>query len=467
MAIYITTDINNSDFNCDYSSPSQYKQFCQSQPSSLKIMSLNVRSFKKNFDNFLPLFENASSHPDVLIICETWFANLDQCEKIEGFSAYHVLRPGNGRGGGISVYIKDTLKSEQLIDFSLCDQSIEINSVKIEINSLSFYIVGIYRPFSDTIENFSNRLQDILHRLGSSNNDVILAGDFNIDLLNDNPTVNSFMYSMQQLHFAPKITKPTRFPTSNVHSPTLLDHFYINSHFHSVCGIIEIDITDHCPIFLNIPIPNISSEVHSNKVKVTFRDHSINNMERFESILSNFDWSTLENEDISLHTSSYLSKVDEIYCNCFPSRTKFFTKKRLSQPWLSNSLIQLTKQKSHSFKLYHQRHISLQEHKAFKNRVRIEIRAAKRKYYKFIFEKYKTNIRMTWKTIRNLINKSDCSKSIRRILVNNTEYTSDSDIVQIFNDYFSNIASNLDNDIPHSDIDPLSYVPLNPSSIFP
>ena len=41
---------------------------------------------------------------------------------------------------------------------------------------------------------------------------------------------------------------------------------------------------------------------------------------------------------------------------------------------------------------------------------------------------------------------------------NGSSISDPSDIAEVFNNYFSNIASNLDRDIPHSNISPLYYL---------
>ena len=80
----------------------------------------------------------------------------------------------------------------------------------------------------------------------------ILMGDLNINLLNESAETEFFVNSMQVLGFFNLIVKPTRFCPSNNSHPSLLDHIWINSTRFSKSGIFSIDITDHCPILLEI-----------------------------------------------------------------------------------------------------------------------------------------------------------------------------------------------------------------------
>ena len=118
-------------------------------------MSINVRSYKANFEKFRVLFESTELVPDVLVICETWFVS-DSTYEINGYMSQHVMRPG-GRGGGISLYVRDDLDSIFIPELSYCDPTIEINSCKLTCESSEFIIIGVYRPHSGTIPNFSAR----------------------------------------------------------------------------------------------------------------------------------------------------------------------------------------------------------------------------------------------------------------------------------------------------------------------
>ena len=61
------------------------------------------------------------------------------------------------------------------------------------------------------------------------------------------------------------------------------------------------------------------------------------------------------------------------------------------------------------------------------------------------------NARDTWKTLNSLIRHKNTSKDL--ILNHSGSTVSDpSAIAKVFNNYFSNIASNLDRNIPHANI---------------
>ena len=152
-------------------------------------------------------------------------------------------------------------------DLCLSDQTIESCCVKVACGSESVVLLGIYMPHSDSIINFSDRIVTSL--VGSlCNSRVYMIGDFNADLLDiDSNCVTYLTNSRNQLHFVSALNKPTRF-SPNGADGSLLDHIWFNCPDMYTTGIILSDVTDHCPTFIIIKIPD---PVKNEKVKISFR----------------------------------------------------------------------------------------------------------------------------------------------------------------------------------------------------
>ena len=86
---------------------------------------------------------------------------------------------------------------------------------------------NLYRPPRDTFQEFKTEIKEILTQIDKTKFNVILGGDFNINLLNinnDNDTAE-FFDLMTSYSFYPKITMPTRFSNKK---GTLIDNFFCN-----------------------------------------------------------------------------------------------------------------------------------------------------------------------------------------------------------------------------------------------
>ncbi len=115
-------------------------------------------------------------------------------------------------------------------------------------------IGNIYRPLKDLLDNyyeFINEFSPILDQLETINNEAIIAGDFNIDLLKiNNKHVVSDYFDMFTCHsFYPKITLPNRF--SNNHG-TLIDNILrklTETMLDTTSCILIEKFSDHQPYF--------------------------------------------------------------------------------------------------------------------------------------------------------------------------------------------------------------------------
>ena len=144
------------------------------------------------------------------------------------------------------------------------------------------------------------------------NKNFIVIGDLNISLLQNNLDLNNFLTMMQSHHLIPIITKHTCFPANS----SLLNHIWINKITNYLCGVIECDLTDHCPIFIRIPIRNISSE--NNFKKINFRLVNDLNKNNFKIAISNYDWISLRCSDLNKFTENLINKLNFFYCKYFP-----------------------------------------------------------------------------------------------------------------------------------------------------
>ena len=344
----------NSDLNFSYSSNqsnlisvSEYNDLCTENPSHFNIFSQNIRSFGSNSDSLLCLFENVTSFPDVLILTETWFKEYNT-QDIPNYTSYHTLRH-SGRSGGVSTFVKNSIFSQPIAELSFANNTIEISTVHIINSNLNVFILGIYRPHSDSIENFTSTLNEIFNHDIIRNKNFIVIGDLNINLLLNNLDVNNFLTMMQSYHLIPIITKPTCFP-ANSENPSLLDHIWINKITNYSCGVIESDLTDHCPIFIRIPIRNISSE--NNFKKINFRLVNDLNKNNFKIAISNFDWSSLRCSDLNKFTENLINKLNFFYCKYFPLKFKNVKCRDHNNPCFTRSISKLILAKSSCFKLF-------------------------------------------------------------------------------------------------------------------
>ena len=103
-------------------------------------MHLNIRSYNANGKEFSSLLSSLYNKPEIFTLTETWLDSnsVDFC-KYAGYSDYHTYRMG-GRGGGVSVFVDNTLNSSLIDEISISNLSIESCAVKINFNEVNFVV---------------------------------------------------------------------------------------------------------------------------------------------------------------------------------------------------------------------------------------------------------------------------------------------------------------------------------------
>ena len=115
-------------------------------------------------------------------------------------------------GGGLSIFIKDNIHYKEREDLSLMLPFIETLFIEVPHNNKT-YLIGVIYRVPDTNKNlFTEKINSLLEPL-KSNYEVVLVGDFNICLLQDNNHTQNFQNCMQANSLFPTILEPTRIAT--------------------------------------------------------------------------------------------------------------------------------------------------------------------------------------------------------------------------------------------------------------
>ena len=96
-------------------------------------------------------------------------------------------------------------------------------------------------------------------------------------------------------------------------------------------------------------------------------------------------------------------------------------------------------------------------HKKFRNWVVSELRTIRINYYSQYFAEHKSNMKMLWTGIKSIINIKS-NKTFLTSPKNGKTVDNPKDIATIFNQYFTNIASKIDSEIPQTTKSPHDYL---------
>jgi len=249
-------------WSSNYVSPENFQRTLLKDLSlkTLTVLHINCRSLLHKTTEIQDLLEK--TRPTIVALTETWLDdNLSDCIQIPGYNFVGKARD-KGRGGGVAFLIENNCNYlvYNLDDKETKYESFESLLIKIELKNCTTIIGVIYRPPGLGLPDFQKDFDLLNSKLEGKNKEIILLGDFNIDLLkvNDHKDTNIFYNSLIALHYLPAITKPTRI-TKNTKS--LIDNiFCTNWNKLLSASIIISDISDHLPI-----IAQFSNEKYSIK----------------------------------------------------------------------------------------------------------------------------------------------------------------------------------------------------------
>ena len=165
----------------------------------------------------------------------------------------------------------------------------------------------------------------------------------------------------------------------------------------------------------------------------------------------------LYSQDVNVNFNIFIDKLHELYSECFPLKAKYISEKRLNNPWITANVIKSIKTKNNLYKDYKVGAVTENQYKLYRNMLNRIISNAKKSYYMNLFTNYKNDTKKVWNAINQL--KNNHKKTyLSYIFINNKILRTPSEISNAFNEYYTNIAVNLDNNIPPATFDPTVFL---------
>ena len=302
------------------------------------------------------------------------------------------------QNGGCGFFVANSLKFKPraYFDTKVVNTNSEFEASWIEIvkEKQKHVLLGcIYRHPRNTDDEFIVYMQNILEQIKNENELVIIAGDFNWNLLKHDidDKIKEFLHLMLSNHCQPTITQPTSF--SNENRPSLVDNIFINSIEHDThSGNTISKITDHLLNFLFI---NNGNQQHMQRPSIMVRDFKTFHKDKFLQ-----DLQTMENFDDAQDPNYSYEKFQNHFLNCFE---KYAPLKKLSKrkdkmkkkPWINKEIIQSIRKRDKLYKKFIKTKSPEWEtkYKTCRNKINHLIRTNIRKtnYYSSYFENFKSN----------------------------------------------------------------------------
>ena len=150
----------------------------------------------------------------------------------------------DGEHGGVAVYLHNSVKYKNRKDISNMSQKGEMECAGAEcsINGRKLVVISIYRPCNGSKDLFLNLFENLLEKSSKENLEVIIGGDFNIEMREENKYKLEVEYLLNSFAFHIHINDHTRV-SNNINS--CIDNIFSNLNCEVKGSVIENHISDH------------------------------------------------------------------------------------------------------------------------------------------------------------------------------------------------------------------------------
>lgn len=412
--------------------------------NKIKLCTWNVHSIKSAnaFTNFKQDISGfVSKGVDFLLLTETWVEidnNKFDPYKIENFNSIKCIRPKSTNkqgGGGVIIYVRSSYNYKVLRSVFL--NHIEFVIVEISLTHAKFLLCCVYRPPNSDFDNFLLEFERILDFC--ANEQLIIGGDFNIDLFSNNSKTIQYndLLSLYDVRF-------TNNAVTRIASKTLIDHVLtanLNNDDVITFTAEKMRSSDHNALITVVNLQPVLPLLQHSYTKRFYNYELLRN--DFYNGLSEIkaNNANLRLEELTCCIVNSIDLNSSVKTLALKSRNlmpewadwRYFRMiKRIEN--IERKIVKLTKLCKPTSKL-----------KAIQLRVKIALSShneflAKNYYTKLI----RNNPACSWVVVNEIIGKSSKVKSKITLSIGNTLVKDDQTIAEKFADYFCETVSNND-----------------------
>ena len=371
----------------------------------------------KHFDKLNALFALLQHKFSVIGITETRFIKgrdptFDY--NIDGYSCLET--PTESSAGGSLLYISNSYAFQPRLDLNRSmyqAKNLESTFAEILVPNNSNIIVGtIYRHPCMSVNSFNREfLAPLLHKISSEKKQILLLGDFNINLLNstDDPEMSSFLDILGSHLILPQVLLPTRITPQ---SKTLIDNIFSSvSGQSSISGNLIHCISDHLPQFCLFP-NQLANNLEENNTH--FQNWSKFDQENFILDYLNINWDDEFRKPGPIDPNTcfdiFNSKIQNLVSKHVP--TGKLTKRQLKtrqKPWITSAIVKSISKRDFYFRKFSKASNTKTKtefhhlFKRYRNMIVTLCRQSKKNYYTNYFNQYSNNMRKIWEGVLGII----------------------------------------------------------------
>ena len=421
-----------------------FKKLISNHNNIFSVLSLNIQSINaklSELETFVEELLNVQFKFSVICLQECWICDqTDTCTfQIPGYDCVAQSKSSSERGGLIT-YVDNLFHYEvrqSINEYEFWEG--QIIQVKGGCLRKEIIVGNIYRPprtLREQTKQFINEFTSLVQALDNTNLNIVLAGDYNLNLLkiNESEICCEFFDLLTSQSLFPHITLPTRLTNGG---GTLIANLFCkmnNSIKKNTAGILLNQLSDHLPCFTLLETDNI---VNNSKSKFTriFKQNDdaiqqIKNEINSSELYKKLDTSQTADPNVS---SNVMMEVIEAARkkNITGKFVKFNKYKHNKSKWITYGILKSKRFRDNLYKKLKLTNPVLREYdilytnlQTYNKILKRSIREAKQRFLESTFNIYKSDIRNTWKTINEILSRNHKTNSFPKSLnINGNEIT--------------------------------------------
>ena len=244
-----------------------------------------------------------------------------------------------------------------------------------------------------------NDFEEILEQIYTENKEIIMLGDFNLNMLDSNNIVRNWLQFIESVNRTQLVDSPTCVTAT---SATIIDH----------ANIVEVfvpcyAISDHYPVCLTRKLSNKNNSEQKHKT-ITYRSMSHFETSAFLTDLEAQPWSTLDNFDNPNDALDFIMQIFETVLDQHAPQRSKRVKRNLQPNWFNQEIAEAGKQRDY----FHKRK-DMANHCLWRNKTKSLISNSKLQIYSKSIKENKRNPKKLWKRLHDLTNKSKLQSNPR------------------------------------------------------
>ena len=232
-----------------------------------------------------------------------------------------------------------------------------------------------YRPPNSANAILSSIEDSIGLAFDSNIQNILMTGDFNLDILKDNSN-RKIRDLCQQFNFEQLINEPTHF-TEN--SSSLIDLILtINRNNILISGVgeqfLEQNIRYHCPVFCVLNFIKPLTPLYQRKIYLFDRG----NYQTISNELALTDWQSLKCDNVDIYAENITERITALTDKHVPNKS--IKVRKSDPPWLTTNIKRLFRKKKRLYDKYKKSNNinHFETYKRFRNLVTKEIRKSEK-----------------------------------------------------------------------------------------